>query len=132
MDLEESRVLAANAAFYAAFAAGDVAAMDDLWARRAVVACIHPGGDVLLGRAAVMASWRAILASGDNRIVAAEPRAQVLGEAAFVVCLEGARGAAPSLAATNVFAREAGEWKLVHHQAGPLVRPRAVSSPVAN
>ena len=41
---ETSAVLAANQAFYAAFARRDTAAMDDLWARETRVACLHPAG----------------------------------------------------------------------------------------
>jgi len=72
----------------------------------------------------VLASWRAILGSEHMAIEATDARVHVIGEAAYVVCLEGVRGEAPTLAATNLFAREGGEWKLVHHQAGPLARPR--------
>ena len=116
-------VLAANAAFYRAFAARDVAAMDALWAREAPVACIHPGWEPLFGRAAVMASWAAILGgSGAPRIRCETPRAFPLGTGAFVVCREvlEERGA---LAATNAFVREAGGWRMAHHQAGPAAAP---------
>ena len=46
---DEEAVLAANEAFYRAFAARDFAAMDALWAAEAPVACIHPGWDALVG-----------------------------------------------------------------------------------
>lgn len=122
-------VLAANAAFYAAFAAGDIDAMNAIWSRDPAVTCIHPGYDVLHGRAAVMASWRSILGGEDNPIVATDARAHVNGDSAYVTCLEGLRGDPASLVATNVFARDGGEWKMVHHQAGPLGRPRAAPPP---
>jgi ketosteroid isomerase-like protein len=119
----ETEVLAANEAFYAAFAERDASAMDGLWAASAPVACIHPGWDVLVGREEVMESWEAIL---DNptapRIRCSRPSAQVLGDTAFVVCLEEVSGS--ELIATNVFTREEGRWKLVHHQAGPVARRR--------
>ena len=51
---DEDEVLAANAAFYAAFANSDVKAMDSVWARRAPVACVHPGWEALVGRDRVM------------------------------------------------------------------------------
>jgi hypothetical protein len=44
----------------------------------------------------------------------------VLGESAYVVCGEAVDGA--ELVATNLFVREDGAWKLVHHQAGPVHR----------
>ncbi|MEE8533734.1 MAG: nuclear transport factor 2 family protein, partial [Alphaproteobacteria bacterium] len=40
---DEQTVLFVNEAFYQAFADGDLAAMDAVWAREAPVACIHPG-----------------------------------------------------------------------------------------
>jgi hypothetical protein len=38
-----------------------------------------------------------------------------------VICSEHLEGG--TLAATNVFAREGGAWKLVHHQAGAQPEP---------
>ena len=115
---EEEAVLAANEAFYRAFATRDFAAMDALWAKETPVACIHPGWDAMVGREAVMESWAAILGgAGAPQIRCEAPRAFVLGPSAFVVCrevLEQGR-----LIATNVFAREAAGWRMVHHQASP-------------
>ena len=115
-------VLFANEAFYLAFAGGDAAAMDEVWARDVPVACTHPGWNALTGRDAVMESWRAILGS-DNRpaIRNQGARAFLYGDVAFVTCYENVgRG---YLAATNVFVREGGAWKMVHHHAGPTAPP---------
>ncbi len=120
---DEALLLAANQAFYEAFARRDLRALETLWATESPVVCVHPGWDVLVGRDAVMASWRELLASDGMRIECSEPRAYVAGELAYVVCLEGVSGEAPMLVATNVFAREGGEWRLVHHHAGQLARP---------
>ena len=111
-------VLQANLAFYEAFAAGDVAAMDQVWARTHLVACIHPGWQVLHGRDQVMASWRAILDNDAPAIRCEEAKAFVLDESAFVTCVEHVGDS--ELVATNIFAREGGLWKMVHHQAGPF------------
>ncbi|MDI3282272.1 nuclear transport factor 2 family protein [Polyangium sp. 15x6] len=124
MASDEAEVLAANAAFYTAFARRDLTAMDDLWARRAGVACVHPGWDVVRGRAEVMASFRAILTSpAAPAIVATRPTATVLGDTAFVVCAESIDG--NELVATNLFVREDGAFRLVLHQAGPIARREA-------
>ena len=125
---EEEQVLAANAAFYRTFAAKDAEAMAALWARRAPVACIHPGWHLLHGREAVLASWRGILSGpGAPAISCADAVAHVLGETAFVVCIERIPGV--ELIATNVFVREDGAWKIVHHHAsavaGPGVEPES-------
>ena len=46
MSDENRALLAANEAFYRAFASRDAEAMAGLWARTVPVACIHPGWDV--------------------------------------------------------------------------------------
>lgn len=112
-------VLAANEAFYQAFATRDLAAMEALWATEVQVACIHPGWNVLRGRDLVLASWRSIL-GGENPpdVMCGNASAHVLGDSAFVVCEE--QVAEDVLVATNVFVREGGRWKLAHHQAAPV------------
>ena len=115
----EEELLAANAAFYDAFAARDIEGMDELWARGAPVACIHPGWQALHGREDVMSSWRSILLGGASPDVRCDaPRAALIGASGFVVCTE--RIGADSLVATNVFTLEDGIWQMVHHQSGPL------------
>ena len=112
-------VLLANDAFCAAFAGRDDEAMDALWARGASVACVHPGWPPLVGRDAVMASWRGILRGpGAPNIACTDATCHVFGESAFVVCIE--RLEAGALVATNLFVREDGAWRLVHHHAGPI------------
>ena len=64
MTPDERSVLTANDAFYAAFRAQDLVAMDILWSRDARVLCVHPGWEPLEGRELVMRSWRAIFENG--------------------------------------------------------------------
>ncbi len=120
-------VIDANERFYAAFGSGDVAAMEELWAETHDVGVIHPGWPPLHGRDTVLGSWRRIL-EGPGRPQIACTRARViqLGETAVVVCYEQLDDG--DLIATNVFHREGGRWKLVHHQAGP-VPPLADADP---
>lgn len=128
MAADEEAAIAANAAFYKAFAAADFAAMDSLWARRAPVACIHPGWGLLAGRREVLESWRRIFDNVPPDIICHHPRAFLLGSTAYVVCLEIMPQGV--LIATNIFVREDGEWRMVHHQAGPTAeRPNIVTSP---
>jgi ketosteroid isomerase-like protein len=123
MPQDDLDVLAANAAFYRAFAERDPDAMDALWARSDAVACVHPGWQALHGRDEVMASWRSILDSPDApEISYSRATAMAAGEMAFVVCVESLPGG--TLAATNVFVRESGEWRMVHHHAGPIAPSR--------
>jgi ketosteroid isomerase-like protein len=132
--LAESEVLAKNVAFYEAFNARDLAGMEELWAERAPCVCLHPGSAALHGRASVIRSWRAILASdGAPRVQIEGPRVVMLGEAAMVLCYERVTdpetGTGAVLAATNVFVRESGEWRLVHHHSSAIGRIVADSVP---
>jgi ketosteroid isomerase-like protein len=123
MTAAEREVLEANAAFYAAFEQRDSEAMDALWAREAPVVCLHPGWEPLFGREAVVGSWRRILLEGGAppEIRCERPSAHVAGETAWVVCAEVVPGG--ELAATNLFVREKGAWRMVHHHASPLPPP---------
>ena len=117
----ELEVLEVNESFYRAFTARDVPALEALWARRAPVACIHPGWDALDGREEVLASFRAIIESGGAPAVkSTSAQARLLGEVAYVTCHEVV--GAGRLVATNVFVREDGAWRLVHHQSSPMAQ----------
>lgn len=121
MSRDHDAILEANETFYRAFRDGDAGAMDAVWARDAEVACIHPGAVPLSGREAVMDSWREIL-GGPPPIHCVRPRAHQLGDAAFVTCGERVPGGV--LVATNMFVRENGAWRMVHHHAGLGVPPQ--------
>ncbi len=115
---DEAAILAANAAYYRAFAAADFAAMSRLWADDEV-SCIHPGWPVLIGRPAILESYREILRNPNQERI--EPRNEtvmVAGEEARVLCVEFVGGAA--LATTNLFKRVNGAWRMTHHQASPV------------
>ncbi len=120
---DRDAVLAANLEFYRAFGARDLAAMERLWARRAPVACIHPGWPALSDRDAVMESWHGILANPEApRIACYDERVLLYGETALVVCEEELDGG--TLIASNLFVREDTAWRIAHHQAGQLVARR--------
>src|SRR5579864_3209063 len=104
-------VLAANLEFYRAFAARDIAAMEALWARRAPVACLHPGWAALHEREAILDSWRGILSNPQApRIACYDEQVFLYGEVALVLCEEELEGG--TLAASNLFVREDGRWRL--------------------
>lgn len=130
----ESEVLAKNEAFYDAFNTRDMTAMDRLWAERAPVVCLHPGSTALHGRSQVIRSWQTILASdGAPRVAIEGSRVVMLGETAMVLCYERVTdpetGTGAVLAATNVFVREANEWRLVHHHSSAIGRIATASTP---
>ena len=117
---DSDAVLAANLEFYRAFGARDLGAMDALWARRAPVACIHPGWPALADRDAVMQSWQGILANpAAPRIACFDERVLLYGDVALVICEEELDGG--TLSASNLSVRADGAWRLAHHPAGQLV-----------
>ncbi|MEZ4287414.1 MAG: nuclear transport factor 2 family protein [Polyangiales bacterium] len=130
MDPLEQRVLAANLAFYEAFAAADADAMLNLWSQHSPVACVHPGMPPLYGRTEVINSWRQIMAHPRApRIHCTDAKVHILGAVAYVTCNEGLLDEASSLIATNIFVLEDGNWRIVFHQAGPLVTKSTVVRP---
>lgn len=113
----EQEVIKANQAFYTAFRTRDLAAMEAVWARTADISVIHPGWPNVSGRKNVMESWRGILTGGASpEIRSVNPKTYIHGDTAFVVCYEDVGRAL--LIATNIFIREDGAWRMVHHQAG--------------
>jgi ketosteroid isomerase-like protein len=113
-------VLAANEAFYSAFAGKDFEAMDSLWAQHAPVACIHPLGELLTTRDDIMETWRAILENPDQpRVVGVSEQVTLIGDLAFVVGREFVAGSA--IVVTNIFVRERGAWRMAHHHSSPMV-----------
>ncbi len=126
---DEDAILAANAAYYQAFTTADFAAMSRIWADNNV-SCIHPGWPVLIGREAILESYREILRNPDqDRIDPRNETVIVAGDEARVICVEFVAGAA--LAATNLFKRIDGAWRMTHHQASPIAAlvEEAVSQP---
>ena len=122
--IDQDAVLAANLEFYRAFAARDLTGMDALWARRAPVACVHPGWTALRDRDSIIESWAGILSNPDApRIACYDEQAFLYGDVALVLCEEELEGG--TLVASNFFIREDGVWRIAHHQAGQIVRRQA-------
>lgn len=124
---DETDLIEANAAFYRAFVERDVAAMGALWAAHAPVWCVHPGWTAIVGRDAVLESWRGILSNEEQPAIRfSGPRALTHGEWGVVLCEE--RVGEMRLAASNGFTVEDGRWRMVHHQSS-LIAPGAGSPP---
>ena len=117
---ERAAVLAANTAYYDAFAAGDLTAMSRLWAENEV-SCIHPGWPVLLGRSAILDSYRNILSNPKREHIEHRNATVIVsGNEGRVFCVELIEGGAFALAATNWFRHVDGTWRIIHHQASPI------------
>jgi ketosteroid isomerase-like protein len=125
---DQDAVLAANHEFYRAFTARDLAAMEGIWARRAPVACIHPGWTALKDRHTIIDSWAGILSNPEApRIACFDEQVFLYGDVALVLCEEELESG--TLAASNLFVREDGAWRIAHHQAGQIVRRQAERRP---
>ena len=123
---EEPCVLSANAAFYNAFASCNIQAMEDLWSKDSIPTCIHPGWTPLVGLKSVLKSWRDILIDGSiSSIKCTDARAFIYDDYAYVICREHIE--LNVLIATNIFLKEDGKWKIVHHQASPTLSISHVS-----
>jgi ketosteroid isomerase-like protein len=117
---DKDAILAANAAYYAAFAEADFAAMSGLWAEDDV-SCIHPGWPVLVGRNAILDSYKNILRNPNRERLEHRNHTVIMSETeGRVFCVELVEGAGFALAATNWFRHVDGAWRMVHHQASPI------------
>lgn len=118
-------MLAANQAFYDAFEQRDLDAMSDIWEHSERVACVHPGWAILRGWASVSASWFALF-DGPQRLqfIVTDEQVDVVGDVAWVTCNENLldTGATQAVAATNVFERADGSWRLLHHHGSPVAQ----------
>ncbi len=123
-DAARDGVLAANAAFYAAFEAGDLDAMSDVWEHSDRVTCVHPGWAVLRGWGAVAASWAAIFSSGQQlQFILTNEAVSMAGDVAWVTVDENvldARGSG-TVTALNAFVRRDAGWAMVAHHGSPVV-----------
>ena len=67
-----------------------------------------------------MESWRVILANPESpRVACHDDTAFVYGAIAVVLCEEELPGG--QLAASNIFIKEDGRWRLLHHHASPIM-----------
>ena len=101
--------------------------MDRLWSTKDPnVRVVHPGMMSLQGRDAVMASWKQILASpgtGTKEFEIRPSRTQVdiCGLVAICSCIESTSKGGGNLEALNIYKREGGTWRMILHQAGPIL-----------
>lgn len=108
-------LMEANNSFYKFMRSGDFPGMEDLWSRRRIVSCTHPGRAMLVGREAVVDSWRMILGANPPAVWPDDPRPVITGKSAFVLNIERIGGS--ELMASNGFVMEDGEWRMINHQA---------------
>ena len=112
--------------FYEALQQGDLERLMALWADDDDIVCVHPGGDRVIGPAAIRASFGAIFEAGGGVPVRPESvrRLQQLGcavhhlvERITIPAESGVQEA--FVLATNVYVKSAMGWRLLAHHASP-------------
>ena len=124
---EEQEVLGANRAFYQALESLDLAKMGAVWLHEDWVECLHPGWDLIIGWEEIAESWASIFRSTRRmRVTVSRPLVRVLGDSAWVSCVENVTTtyeggfSTAVIETTNIFVRREGQWLMVHHHTTPL------------
>jgi uncharacterized protein (TIGR02246 family) len=123
----EDEVRAASKQFYAALnsiANGDARPMAEVWSQGADVTTMHPIGGRQVGWDQVRDSWEQVakMASGGS-VTLTDQLVRVIGDAAYELGTEHAamtlagRSVRADIRVTNIYRREAGAWRTVHHHA---------------
>jgi uncharacterized protein (TIGR02246 family) len=115
----------AETQFYEALQAGDLEKMMSVWADDEEVVCVHPGGERLIGPAAIRASFEAIFAQSAvpvqpdrvRRLHRQEAAVHHLTERVQVLTSEGTQMAWAMV--TNVYVKTVLGWRMVAHHASP-------------
>ena len=123
-DAEVEAVKAANLRFYQAFGSLDIEEMEQVWETSARATCIHPGWRLLTGWRDIRASWEGIFYNTTlMHFNITDAQVVVQGDSAWVYCVENISSVLDGRAnnfgvqATNVFVRNEGRWRMVHHHA---------------
>jgi ketosteroid isomerase-like protein len=120
-----------EAAFYAAFRRLDIDRMKHVWLDSATASCVHPGGGLLLGIDAVLASWGEIFRDSqpprvEYRLIQASTDAVLAVHTVEETVSSGSGERRARVLATNVYRLVDGSWNmLAHHASLPLVEPPA-------
>jgi len=118
---------AAEMAFYQAFEQGDQDLMTAVWADDPDILCVHPGGERLQGREAVLESWGEILAAMRGVVIRATDIV-VLGQGTVQIrhvreqlYVDGQRRGV--ILATNAYRQFSHGWLMVLHHGTPDPSP---------
>jgi ketosteroid isomerase-like protein len=121
----EDEVRKASAQFYAALnhmLAGDAAPLADIWSHSAAVTTLHPIGGREVGWDKVGGTWQQVAkAFSGGQVKLSDQLIQVAGDMAYEVGTEqgqatlGGEQLSIKHRVTNIYRREAGGWRIVHH-----------------
>jgi hypothetical protein len=118
----------AETAFYNAFRRTDLGVMGSVWLPGEQARCVHPGGDLLQGYGAVLASWRSIFAGAQMPTVRVRVLDRFDAGALSIHLVEERIGPAGQdedltrVLATNTYLQTTDGWRLLlHHATLPLL-----------
>jgi ketosteroid isomerase-like protein len=121
----EDQVRKASEQFYAALnrmVNGDAGPLADIWSHSAAVTTMHPIGGRQVGWDEVRGSWEQVAQiASEGQVKLSDQLVQVSGDIAYEVGTEQghAKLAGEQIPienrVTNIYRREAGAWKVVHH-----------------
>lgn len=126
---DKEAVLAANQAFYNAFADRDLKIMTSLWWQGSTSICIHPGSSPIVGWSNIRNSWDSIFQNTNSleidieiiKVEVDQALAYILLREIVLQSNQGRRMKAQSMA-TNIFQKMAQKWYLVSHHGSPIMR----------
>jgi ketosteroid isomerase-like protein len=121
----EDEVRAASEKFYAALNRmfnGNAGSLPDIWSHSATVTTMHPIGGREVGWDQVRKSFERVAdLTIKGQVKLSEQFIQVVGDAAYELGIEHGRFTfagqpmAGDCRVTNIYRRESGAWKIVHH-----------------
>jgi ketosteroid isomerase-like protein len=121
----EDEVHAASEKFYAALNRmlnGDARSLQDIWSHSATVTTMHPIGGREVGWDQVRNSFEQVAElTTEGQVKLSEQFIQVVGDAAYELGVEHGRftlagqPVAGDCRVTNIYRRESGTWKIIHH-----------------
>ena len=125
---EIDAVQAANQAFYSAFSARDVAAMQKVWSNDASIQNIGPANkSVTMGWDKIGKGFEGLFDAYPELTASMEPQIKIVGVVAWATGIEqvqrkdkaGASSSAKNLV-TNIFQKQDGRWLMVHHHSSRI------------
>src|SRR5690349_15162631 len=132
MPTDADNVIAANAAYYKALSARDLAAMAEIWTCANDNILIAPPADPVthIGWDAIKRNWERYWALFDQfKVSMGTPTVNVNGPVAWVHGIEtsqrrtkSGKASSSSNYGTNIFVKDDGRWRMVFHQAA-LIEP---------
>jgi len=127
---EIDAVKAANQAFYSAFSARDIAAMQKAWSSGADIQNIGPTSkSVIVGWDKIGKGFEALFATFPELKATMEPEIKIVDAVAWATGIErvqrkdkaGAISSTDNLV-TNIFQKQGGRWLMVHHHASRITQ----------